>query len=291
MIINKALIDSLLDEMKEKARMLEYYLLDNLFQCRLQEIVDELKKYRNEDGGFGHGLEPDVQLPLSSVVCTDMAVQILEEVVEDDFKDDLIEGIVAFYEKSYKQDIEGWELVPKEVDDYPHAIWWNYDSVGTFSYGNPNPEIIGFLYQNKRYLKQLNIDFLVNKVLTYIKDVFPSESRKHNIMSCLLFYNKMPVEIQSEIHDILQIAIDKELENENWEEYCLEPYEIANINKSFLDKHLDLLEKNKQYCYNKLRNGLPMPNWSWNQYDEVFDFIKYHWSGVITFNLVKTLLY
>lgn len=291
MIINKALIDSLLEEIKSKGRMLEYYLMDNLFQCRLQEIVDELKTFQNSDGGFGHGLEPDVQLPLSSVVCTDMAVSVLDEVVEDDFKEELIARIVTFYENSFIEEKEGWELVPKEVDQYPHAIWWNYESVDTFSYGNPNPEIIGFLYKNKRYLKKLDIDDLIQKMVAYINSTFLGEARKNNIISCLLFYNSMPNEIQIQIHDVLQQAIDKELENQNWEEYCLEPYEIANINKSFLKNHMDLLEKNKQYCYNKLAKGLVMPNWKWFQYDDEFENIKYHWAGIITFNIVKALLY
>lgn len=43
----------------------------SLFQRRFRDgspenIINELKKFCNEDGGFGHGLESDLRLPYSS---------------------------------------------------------------------------------------------------------------------------------------------------------------------------------------------------------------------------------
>lgn len=290
MILNKLLIDHLLKEIKEKGRTLDYQLLRNLYDTHEREILKELLKYRNLDGGFGHGLEPDTTLPDSSVVCTDEAVMILEEIRDRKLIEPIIEGIVQYYEKIFIPEIQGWELVPPQVDDYPRAAWWNYSGVGDFSYGNPNPQIIGFLYENRRYLNNLDIDLLVEKVLDYINDVLPGESRKHNIISCIIFYNHLPQAMKVKIQPILKKAVDQELAETNWEEYCLQPYEIQALNPEFLSGHEELLEKNLEYQLDRLNKGLIMPNWHWGQYEQEFEKAKWQWAGYLTFILVKTLM-
>ena len=41
-----------------------------------EAVLAELGHYRNDDGGFGHGIEPDLQTPDSSVLGTTVALQI-----------------------------------------------------------------------------------------------------------------------------------------------------------------------------------------------------------------------
>ena len=43
------------------------------------KVLTELRRYQNRDGGFGHGLEPDVRLTDSSVIATTIALQTLAE--------------------------------------------------------------------------------------------------------------------------------------------------------------------------------------------------------------------
>src|SRR3989344_3461098 len=52
-------------------------------------IVEELKKFQNPDGGFGHSLESDFLLPDSSPMATTIAFQFLEEI--SDPNDEVIE--------------------------------------------------------------------------------------------------------------------------------------------------------------------------------------------------------
>ena len=42
-------------------------------------ILDELRKFQNNDGGFGHGLEPDWRSSESSALCTSIAFQIMRD--------------------------------------------------------------------------------------------------------------------------------------------------------------------------------------------------------------------
>lgn len=51
------------------ARVLEQRLFATLFQgAPATGVVDALRAYRNDDGGFGHGLEPDTRAPASQPV-------------------------------------------------------------------------------------------------------------------------------------------------------------------------------------------------------------------------------
>ena len=51
------------------ARVLEQRLFETLFEgAPASGVVDALRAYRNDDGGFGHGLEPDTRAPASQPV-------------------------------------------------------------------------------------------------------------------------------------------------------------------------------------------------------------------------------
>ena len=106
MILSKNLIDRLAAEVKEKGRLIDYYLIQNLFNCNQSEIIEELKSYQNPDGGFGHGLEPDVTLPESSVVCTDEAVEVLNSIDQLSLKIGLIKDIDTRIAKIKKDKIK-----------------------------------------------------------------------------------------------------------------------------------------------------------------------------------------
>ena len=53
------------------ARKLDQRVYDCFFKGgTTSAVIEELKNYQNEDGGFGHGLEPDVQAKESSTAWT-----------------------------------------------------------------------------------------------------------------------------------------------------------------------------------------------------------------------------
>lgn len=230
-------------------------------------------------------------MPNSSVVCTNHAVHILDQVKDQSLTRELREQIVSYYESVYIEDLGRWRMVDEEVNKYPRALWWNYETVDSFSYGNPNPEIIGFLYQNMKYLKKLNINKEINKVLKYIDTDFTNEASMHSVLSMLHFYKKMDSDIKYLIKDKLLNIINSELEKVSgkWHKYGLEPYKIAIIDKSFLDTRLNEYKQNLEFNKNKIEEGLIVPNWRWYQFKEVFEECKMEWSGYLTFNILKAL--
>jgi len=122
----------------------------NLLAGDPKNVIDELKKYQNDDGGFGHGLEKDFLLPESSPMATTIAFQILDEIEVTD--DDIIKKAIHYYEKTYDNRRVGWMTVSKNINNDPHAPWWNYNEEDKCTlidknWGNPSSEIIGTLYK------------------------------------------------------------------------------------------------------------------------------------------------
>jgi hypothetical protein len=87
-------------------------------------VRDAVAAYRNDDGGFGHALEPDCRAPGSQSLAVEMALRIMDEA--DAWDDALVreacdwlasvapaEGGVAFIEEG-----------PHALDDWPRAPWW-----------------------------------------------------------------------------------------------------------------------------------------------------------------------
>ena len=90
-------------------------------------VRDAVAAYRNDDGGFGHGLEPDCRSPGSQPAAVEMALRVMDEA--DAWDDDLVlpacdwlaavapgEGGAAFVESDPQTagGLAGW----------PHAPWW-----------------------------------------------------------------------------------------------------------------------------------------------------------------------
>jgi hypothetical protein len=66
---------------RAEARLLEQRLFDTLFHdAPAGGVVDALRGYQNDDGGFGQGLEPDTRCPASLPIDVEMALQILATV-------------------------------------------------------------------------------------------------------------------------------------------------------------------------------------------------------------------
>ncbi|MBN2892391.1 MAG: hypothetical protein JXL97_11025, partial [Bacteroidales bacterium] len=67
-----------------------------LFHGTKKESVERaLKSYQNNDGGFGHGFEPDFQNPFSSPIQTWMAFEVIEELNLDN-KNEIVKNVLDY---------------------------------------------------------------------------------------------------------------------------------------------------------------------------------------------------
>lgn len=84
-----------------------------------QEVVEALKIYQNEDGGFGNGLEPDCSNPASSPATTYMAYTRLLSVGCDKKDHPMIQGIMKYVEKTEYFTEHGWYWSIPSNNRYP----------------------------------------------------------------------------------------------------------------------------------------------------------------------------
>ena len=66
------------DFLARQARLLEQRLYATLFEgAPAAGVVEALRGYQNDDGGFGHGLEPDKRCPASQPLDVQVALETL----------------------------------------------------------------------------------------------------------------------------------------------------------------------------------------------------------------------
>jgi hypothetical protein len=86
-----------------------------------EPVLAALRAYRNDDGGFGHALEPDLRAPASQPAATLYALEMLAEL--DAFDDPLATEAVAWI-ASVAGEQGTIDSVLGDIDAWPHAPWW-----------------------------------------------------------------------------------------------------------------------------------------------------------------------
>ena len=111
-----------------------------------EAVLNALSFYQNEDGGFGHGIEPDFLNPGSSPMATWAATEILRETGLADKNNPIVRGILRYLESGVHFDVEHeqWLNTIPSNNDYPHAIWWEYNGSDDFKY-NPTAALAAFV--------------------------------------------------------------------------------------------------------------------------------------------------
>jgi hypothetical protein len=107
------------------ARVLERRRFAHLFEGASPEpVLHALRAYRNDDGGFGHAIEPDMRAPTSQPVGVHTMLEILHEI---GVHDDPMIGPAADWLATVTRDDGGIPFVLEDAMAYPHAPWWQYE--------------------------------------------------------------------------------------------------------------------------------------------------------------------
>ena len=78
--LSRVAFDRALDFVKAQARPLDRALFEHRFEgAAAERVIAELARFQNDDGGFGHALEPDLRTPTSSALATELGLRTLEE--------------------------------------------------------------------------------------------------------------------------------------------------------------------------------------------------------------------
>jgi hypothetical protein len=104
------------------ARVLDRRRFQRLFEDGpTAPVRDAVAAYRNDDGGFGHALEPDCRAPGSQPAAAEMALRVLDEA--DAWDEGLVRGACDWLAVVAPAE-GGAAFVEPTLAGWPHAPWW-----------------------------------------------------------------------------------------------------------------------------------------------------------------------
>jgi hypothetical protein len=120
-----------------------------------EAVLTALAAYQNPDGGFGHGLEPDMASPASSALATSVALRLLRG-IDAGGGQPMVGAALAWLERTFDWDAGVWPIITAAVDEAPHAPWWAWskdlaENWNGFRF-NPSAELLGYLYAYRPYV-------------------------------------------------------------------------------------------------------------------------------------------
>jgi len=129
-----------------QARLLELRLFATCFLGEpAARVVDALRGYQNDDGGFGHALEPDKRCPFSLPIDVEIAFQALATAGAVDH--DMVTRACDFLARTAEEAGAGGAVPPAfpVIESFPRAVHW---AEWTYQPGlNPTAGLVGLLYQ------------------------------------------------------------------------------------------------------------------------------------------------
>jgi hypothetical protein len=114
--------DAAAEFMAGHARVLDRRVFQRLFQGGAPDPVrDAVAAYRNDDGGFGHALEPDLRTAASQPAAVEMALRIMD--AADAWDERLVRDAIDWL-TSIAPSEGGATFVLPTLSQGPHAPWW-----------------------------------------------------------------------------------------------------------------------------------------------------------------------
>jgi hypothetical protein len=262
-------------------------------------VLCELSKYQNDDGGFGHALEPDVRLADSSVLCTTIALQYARD-VDASADDPLVGRALEYLVRTYDPDADGWESVPQNVDDAPHAPWWSFTNAADCGLFNPRAVIAGYLVQWPEHVPAALRDGLLRRLTTDIRDAQEPEDMDHHELLCCLGLYCTP-NLSRDVHDRIGATLANNVKHSvvvdetQWDSYVLMPLDAVPTPQSPFGESLsDAISRNLDFVIQQQTpDGSWSPTWSWGDlYPEEWLEARHDWTGWLTVeNLIRLKAY
>ena len=280
--------------MYRNARHVELCLWQYFFEDGDKKAVaDALLSYQNEDGGFGHVLEPDNWNPNSTPASTDHALGLLRLAGFEDMEHPVYQGIWKYLEAEKDLADYGWRFTVESNDDYPHAPWWNYsEEINRKEYLGMTASFAAFILkygdpESPLYQKALTFTQAFLEMLT--QDMSYGEMGLNGDM--VLIDTIREISLGGYDGDALVKALGGKIkkaigEDETiWEQYGVRPSNFINSPSSvFYEDNAEMVEKELQYLLDtKPKDGVWGITWTWfdnmAQYGDAFILSENWWKG------------
>ena len=284
------------DFLYSQARPLEKAIFKLEFENgSFEDVLTELAKFQNPDGGFGQALEPDVRTPSSSALCTEMGLRYL---AERDIPADhsMVGGAVKYLLESFVADAQVWCVLPADANDHPHAPWW-HDEDGSLARTFDNFLVIpraGILASMYHYAELVPAGWLVAVTERTVRDIAGLETEKFGGGGDTLVYALRLAEAQGlatnfnsrllpRLREVADVIVARD--PQTWAGYSAPPLKLAPTPTSTLvDQLVNDLQIHLDYLIEQQTpEGTWEPTWSWGEsYPDDWEKAKHEWRGILT---------
>lgn len=260
-----------------------------------ERVFSTLQRYQNDDGGFGHALDPDWRAQESSALCTSIAFQVLRSTPASSAKD-LASAGMAYFLATLDHEEAHWRIIPRSAQDCAHAPWWDQagreDAFDAFSL-NPTAEILGYLYAYQEQVPGNVLSLVTDRVIDHLSG--REAISMHELLCCLrlLQTKPLPPALKAWLLQPLTPLVDATVTSDpaQWEEYSLRPVQVVDHPASpFMPGREALVATNLAYeVSSQNEEGSWTPTWTWGgAFPDDWPLAAREWAGVLT--LRKLLL-
>ncbi len=283
-----------------KGRILDQHLFAFHFENGSKEsVIEALKTYQNEDGGFGNALEPDLRSPLSTVYTTSQGLFLLREVGATS-KETIVAKAIEYLLNSYNEEKSIWPIIPAKALDSPHAGHWDDIIEKEFDdfFINMRAGLAGHFWHYSelvpdRFAERITRDVMGTLLAT------PDEKLGwvFDLWSYLGLMGtvNLPENHRDEILDKLKRVIPNKVEKNpaNWTMMSVSPLNIAPTPISPMSSVIDpnLIQSNLDHDIDQqLEDGTWALDWSWEQDDpEAWEIAETEWKAHLAIGKLRTL--
>ena len=276
-----------------QARAVDRALLEHHFDnAPADGVWEALRDYRNDDGGFGHAIEPDFRLPDSSPMATTVAFHYLVET--DAARDnEHVQAGIRYFVETYDASVCGWHPTPPQVNDHPRAPWWNHDGDAADQYlANPSAEIVGYLHAYRDLVPATLLDEATEKALSVL-ETRSGDIEGHDFLCYVRMAEHLPEPQREEVWTRLSERATAAIATapEQWQGYSIRPLwavpkptsPLMGVLRDAVSQHLDFEIEQQQ------PDGSWHPFWAWGQFEEDWETAKVEWQGQLSVTMLMCL--
>ena len=286
-MLNKNQIQKIEKWIFKNARPLEIAKWNLLFGKGTQnQLITEMLKYQNSDGGFGNGFEADILTPESAAIPSAEAIFTAQDFGLD-LSADWTKRLLAWFENIASDTPSFWEQVPKSLEDYPHPFYWSYHPDIKFT---PNPCAVAasalILHGNPSQIKLGNR--IAERCIDYI---LHNEDYMDHDTYCL---QRIFIAVKDSLPDKIHTSMNKRIietactDESKWLSYFAQPLDLIDspdsiwypLLKAAIPANLDYWEKNLN------ADGYWIANFGWDNAPAGW---SNNWLGYIAVKRVKIL--
>jgi len=288
--------------LKTQARPLERALFEHHFEgAPAKAVIAELARFQNEDGGFGHALEPDLRTPSSSALATGIGLRILRE-VRCAADSPMVQRAVRYVLGTFDDEAKVWRVVPNDTHDYPHAPWW-HDERGSLTRTFdgfviiPRAELVGSLHHYSGLVSADWLEDLTEQTVSAVETIEPLGTGGGSDLVYALRLAET-VEVPQHFRDRLLARIRTVVPNvvardpREWASYSILPLKVASSPRSIVaDLISDALQAHLDYqIEHQSPEGTWDPVWTWaGAYPEAWTEAEREWRGRLTLDTLTAL--